>query len=198
MRALLKGVIGLSKFMVCSLGERSRPWYPNQRTSVLVGLMTLSLCLVYVVEGSANENAAENNSELAANWQLVGPSDNKIDYYEHSGTEPSVILFWATWCPYCKKLMPELETLRAELAGSGVRFYALNIWEDGDPVKFSQSNGYGFELLLNADKVAERYGIKGTPGLIVASGDKRIVYNRKSGTPPAQVIANIRLALGKI
>ncbi|MCP5091039.1 MAG: redoxin domain-containing protein, partial [Gammaproteobacteria bacterium] len=26
--------------------------------------------------------------------------------------QPVILLFWATWCPYCKALMPHLQSIR--------------------------------------------------------------------------------------
>ena len=85
--------------------------------------------------------------------------------------------------------------MRQEFAASAVDFYALNIWEDADPVAYMQNNGYGFHLLLDADKVALDYGIKGTPGLVVTDKAKRIIYLRKSGVSATQVAQDLRSIL---
>src|SRR3546814_9228256 len=31
-----------------------------------------------------------------------------------SAGRPTVVLFWATWCPYCKALMPHLQSMLDE------------------------------------------------------------------------------------
>ena len=143
-----------------------------------------------------NTGSAENEVELLADWTLFGVDGAPVNFYEDSANRPAVLLFWATWCPYCRHLMPHLEKLRQEFAPA-VRFYALNIWEDGDPVAHLADNGYGFHLLLEADAVAKGYGITGTPGLIVVDGNRGVIYMRKSGTSPGQVETDLRAALAK-
>ena len=141
---------------------------------------------------------AATAQQMVPDWTLNSATGEPLNFYTHSAGRPAVLLFWATWCPYCHKLMPELETVRGEFADAGVVFYALNIWEDGDPLEHMREHGYGFELLLDADPVAENYGVKGTPSLLVVDAARRVVYVRKSGTTPAQVASDLRAILGQV
>ncbi len=141
---------------------------------------------------------AATAQQTVPDWTLETATGEPLNFYSHSADRPAVLLFWATWCPYCRKLMPELEAVRREFADADVVFYALNIWEDGDPVGYLREHGYGFDLLLNADPVAANYGVKGTPGLIVVDAARRVVYVRKSGTTPAQLASDLRAVLGQI
>ncbi|MEJ2095275.1 MAG: redoxin domain-containing protein, partial [Gammaproteobacteria bacterium] len=43
--------------------------------------------------------------ETAPGWQLQDQEGNTIDYHNDSEGKVSVVLFWATWCPYCATLM---------------------------------------------------------------------------------------------
>ena len=132
---------------------------------------------------------------LAPNWTLSDASGSTVEFHHESAGRPAVLLFWATWCPYCRALMPHLEKVRQDYATEGVDFYALNIWEDSDPVSYFSEHNYGFRLLLNGGSVATDYGIKGTPGLIVVDQAKKIVYTRNSGTSPEQVEMDLRRVL---
>ena len=93
---------------------------------------------------------------------------------EHDGVD--IYLFWASWCPYCKALMPHLQSIRDEY-GEDVRIYALNIRDDNDPRVFLDGLGYDFILLPEADDVMEAYGVKGTPGLFLVDGKGNIRFN---------------------
>ncbi len=77
-------------------------------------------------------------------------------------------------------------------------FYALNVWEDGDPQEYFQENGFTFRLLLLADLVAEDYGVKGTPGLFVMDQSHRILYIRQSGEDDVDVKIAVREAIKKV
>jgi len=94
---------------------------------------------------------------------------------EHQGAD--LYFFWATWCPYCKRLIPHLQSIVDEY-GAKVRVYAISIREDGDPVAYVTERGLGFTVLPEGgDPVAERYGVKGTPGLFVVDGEGQIRFD---------------------
>jgi len=87
-----------------------------------------------------------------------------------------VFFFWASWCPYCKALMPHLQSMQIEY-GDDVRIYALNIRDDEDPVAFMQEHGYDFVLLPNADPIMELYGVKPTPAVFLVEQNGTIHFN---------------------
>lgn len=133
--------------------------------------------------------------DRAPDWRLQRPSGETVNFYADAGNGPAVVLFWATWCPYCRALMPHLQDLAERYAGKPVRFYALNVWEDGDPVAHMAERGYTFDLLLEADAVAEAWGVQGTPGLLVVDGERRVRYTRTSGTAAPAAEAAVADAL---
>ncbi len=133
--------------------------------------------------------------DMAPDWILPNTAGDHISFYEDSQGKPAVLLFWATWCPYCREVMPELASLRAELDADAVKFYALNIWEDDDPAAYLERNSLPFDLLLKADMVAKRYGVQGTPGLMVIDANKTVSYIRLKGTSAEDARAAVKAAL---
>ncbi len=133
--------------------------------------------------------------EKAPNWILPNSANQQVSFYKDSADQAAVILFWATWCPYCAELMPELKTLQAELKQADVKFYALNVWEDDDADAYLKKHQYEFSLMLNADMVAKRYGVHGTPGLIVVDKDKVIRYIRAKNTSAEDAANQVKAAL---
>lgn len=133
--------------------------------------------------------------QTAGDWSLSTPSGRTVSFYEDSGDKASVIIFWATWCPVCRKWLPELAKLQASLPEGSANFYALNIAEDGDPVAYFASNGYKFQLLLKAEDVAKEYGMFGTPRVLVVDSDKVVSYALGKGTSIEQLIADLRAIL---
>jgi len=93
---------------------------------------------------------------------------------KHDGAD--VYLFWASWCPYCKALMPHLQGMRAEL-DDAVTIYALNIRDEEMPEMFMLEHEYDFILIPEADSVMELYGVKAVPGLFVVDGQGMIRLN---------------------
>ena len=114
--------------------------------------------------------------QLAPDWTLSTPDGQAINLAEEAEKQTVVLLFWATWCPYCKALMPHLQSIRLE-HGDNVRILAVNISEDADPVAFITNAGYDFVLLPEGDAVAEQYGVKGTPGVFVIDANRAIRFD---------------------
>ncbi len=105
--------------------------------------------------------------------------DGRIFEYPASLSGPTVILFWATWCPYCKALMPHLQSILDEYDGE-VSVLTINFREDGDPAAVLSKYGYQFVLLPEADEVAASWGVKATPGLFLADASGKIVFSRQA------------------
>lgn len=119
---------------------------------------------------------------LAADGRAVRLSE------EARRQDATVLFFWATWCPYCKALMPHLQSIRLEY-GDRVQILAINIKEDGDPAEFIASAGYDFTLLPEGDAVADAYRITGTPGLLLIDRNRVIRFDLRelpSLEPPAK------------
>jgi thiol-disulfide isomerase/thioredoxin len=131
---------------------------------------------------AAGQYAVAADRTIAPDWTLATADGKTVRLSEEAQRQTTVLFFWATWCPYCKALMPHLQSIRLEY-GDNVEILAINIMEDGDPLDFIQSAGYDFTLLLNGDEVAEAYGIRGTPGVIVVDSD-RIVHFDLRQLPP--------------
>ena len=62
-------------------------------------------------------------------WQApafeIDEPDGSLFKYPASLEGPTIILFWATWCPYCKALMPHLQS---KLDWRTQRFANVLIW----------------------------------------------------------------------
>lgn len=90
--------------------------------------------------------------------------------------QPTVLLFWATWCPYCKGLMPHLQSLLDEYGSEGIRVIAVSTFEEDDatPAAYLAKQGYQFQVVETGEAIADRYGVKAVPGLfLVNQGEVR-------------------------
>lgn len=130
--------------------------------------------------------------DIAPDWEVARPGGERVSFHADSGGSVSVVLFWATWCPFCRTLMPHLQKLADEFVGKQVRFYALNVWEDADAAAHMRKHGFTFELLLAAEAAAQAWGVKGTPGLFVIGTDRRVRYLRRSGEDDLDVEIAVR------
>ena len=91
--------------------------------------------------------------------------------------KPAVLSFFATWCVPCRAEMPELDTLSQSY--KDVNFYLVDVSgltqgkskmkEDPEKVKIMvKSLGVTLQVLMDKyGKVAEKYGVKSLPRLVV-------------------------------
>lgn len=112
------------------------------------------------------------------NWTLHTPGGEAVELAQVAREKPQIVLFWATWCPYCKALMPHLQSIRLEY-GDAISVLAVSINETGNAAKFLDKAGYDFTLLRDGDAVAELYGIFGTPGVLIIDSERKIRFDRR-------------------
>ena len=136
-----------------------------------------------------------NINDQAPDWSLLTPDGNTINYHEDSEGKVSMVLFWASGCPYCRTLMPHLEIIYRKYRSKGLKFYAINAYEDADPVKHFTDQKFTSTLLLDGDEVAGVWGVKGTPGLFVIGKDKKVIYKRPNGVNDVLVKQNVDLKI---
>jgi thiol-disulfide isomerase/thioredoxin len=92
---------------------------------------------------------------------------------------PAIVLFWASWCPYCRALMPHLQSIVDEYDGR-IEVLALNFRDDEDPAEYLGERGFDFRLFPNSEAVAELWGVKGTPGLFLVDQNGLAVFSNFS------------------
>jgi len=133
-----------------------------------------SLALLVVIVGSPV--AAQAADRPAPDWVLADAAGTEVRLSAEIREKPQIILFWATWCPFCRALMPHIESVLMEY-GDAIGVLAVNIMEDGDPAEYLAKSGYDFRLLPAGEKVADLYGVKGTPGLFLVDTAGRIRFD---------------------
>ncbi|MGK0298743.1 MAG: cytochrome c biogenesis protein CcmG/thiol:disulfide interchange protein DsbE [Gammaproteobacteria bacterium] len=157
-------------------------------------LIKLSL-LIFSLSIFSSPGYAIDIGDTAPNWVLENGSGDQIDFYQASEGKISVLIYWATWCPYCASLMPHLQQVADEYQGEQVNFYAMNIIENADPVQHLKDKGHTFELTLKADVTMDGYGVRGTPSVFVVDGNHKVIFRRIPDTPDADVKTAVRDAI---
>ncbi|WP_439106113.1 TlpA family protein disulfide reductase [Congregibacter sp.] len=136
----------------------------------------------------SSQSLAVTQGDVAPPWTgtdlITGDS---VAFPEVLGGKPAVILFWATWCPYCKAFMPRAAEIQAEYAEAGVQIIGLNHKERGygDAAAYAKSLGFPLVAVADADAIGDAWSIDFIPGLLVVDGEGNVVYRRRSTDLPA-------------
>ena len=136
--------------------------------------------------------AAAAAAPTAPAFELRDELGNVVRFQPERQQRPALILFWATWCTHCKALMPEVQVIREQFSADELDIYAINVWEDGDPIAYMEAEGLTYPLLLNGGAVAREYGLQGPPGLVLTGEGGTILYVRPDGAANEEMV---RLAL---
>ncbi len=115
-------------------------------------------------------------------FALARASGKTWQLSEHPG-QPKIVLFWATWCPYCRRLMPGIVRLHDDFSARGLQVVGVNIRDDGDINAYAKRMNIRFDLLLQGDDLARRTGVPGTPTLFVLDQDDRVVWRSSESDP---------------
>ena len=83
-----------------------------------------------------------------------------------------LVNFWATWCPPCRKEMPDLEKLHKEFESKGLVILAISDEEAAKVAPFISQGKYTYTVLLDPGrKVTDEFFVEGIP--------KSFVYDRE-------------------
>lgn len=122
-----------------------------------------------------------NAEKMAPAWQLKTQADKIIGSAQYQG-QPIILHFWATWCPYCKRLQPKLVELEKKYQAQGVQIVAISIMEDeGEkPQDEITGRGYHFITAIKGEEVAKSYGVRGTPTTFFINRQGKIIFKTSS------------------
>lgn len=101
-----------------------------------------------------------------------------------------VVVFWATWCPYCERLLPGIQKLADFYEGEKLKVLAVDIWDEGDTTAYTKLHGLRLEVLLDGDEVAAQWGVMGTPTTFVLDAAGRVLLRTSSSDPDDPRIAD--------
>jgi thiol-disulfide isomerase/thioredoxin/outer membrane lipoprotein-sorting protein len=106
-----------------------------------------------------------------------------------------LIDFWATWCPPCRKGLPETQAFAKKYGKRGLAVLAISD-EDAKTVSpFIKSNHYTFPTYLDADsKMSTRYKIEAIPTVVILDKTGHLVAYMVGLQDPADIKAKLKKA----
>jgi thiol-disulfide isomerase/thioredoxin len=119
-------------------------------------VLSILLSLIYVVYNRfIRPKTGSDEGDYVPNQEFEDPN------YD-SEKEAEVILFWAGWCPHCKKAMPVWKDAKAQLDGRTINGFKIHL-TDVDCTD---------EKDINVKNQLKKYDIEGFPTLKMVVGDQ--------------------------
>jgi peroxiredoxin len=82
-----------------------------------------------------------------------------------------LVNFWATWCPPCRKEMPDMEALQKDFGAKGLVVLAISDETEEKVAPFVKQQNFSYPILLDPGrKVGQLFAVNGIP--------KTFIYDR--------------------
>ncbi len=100
----------------------------------------------------------------AADFALKGIDGSDVTLSSLRG-KGVVLVFWATWCEYCRQVLPHLAEVYEEARDDGIEMLAINQQEEPERVvAYTAEHDLPYPVLMDRDgEVAGRYRVRGLP-----------------------------------
>lgn len=135
---------------------------------------------------SANAMAVGAGDEAPV-WTGINENGAEVSFPEMLDGKPTIMVFWATWCPYCKAFMPFLEQIQKDYGGGKINVLLVNHKErgEGDPIAYTKALTFPVTSIMAGDAIGDAYAIDFIPGLLIIDPDGTVAWRRKSTDLPA-------------
>jgi thiol-disulfide isomerase/thioredoxin len=145
------------------------------------------LILLTILFFTATLTQAAEQEKKSLTWTGTDFSGNEVSFPAVIDGKPTVMIFFATWCPYCKAFMPYLGQIQEAFGKDKINILAINAKERnaGDPAAYIEMLGFPVIGVAEGDGIAEKYSVKYIPGLMIVDGDGNIAWKRASTDLPA-------------
>lgn len=133
----------------------------------------------------AHAEESDTSLQIAPQWTLYTEDNIAVSSQDFAG-QPLIIHFWATWCPYCKKLQPGLDRLYKKYHGKGLQLIAISYWEDdgAKPQASLEQRGHSFRTVVKGDHVARTlFEVEGTPTTVFINKSGQIIAKTRISNP---------------
>lgn len=136
----------------------------------------------------------EDRERNAVNFTLTDLNGKSWTLQDLKG-KVVLLNFWATWCPPCRKEMPDLESIYKQFEAQGLVILGVSD-DDADKVReFIQKQGTSYPILLDpGSKVNHLLHIEGIPKTFVYDREGRIVAQSIDMRTKGQFLGMLKVA----
>jgi len=145
-------------------------------------------------DGGAAAGGEKSNAPGIVLQALDGSAMALSDF----GGQIVIVNFWASWCPPCRREMPDLDELDKELKESGDAVLITVNLVDGrretvdSARQYIEENGFGFTVLIDEQGVlASEYSVSAIPHTIILDRNGDVASTIIGATTKATILERV-------
>lgn len=140
-------------------------------------------------EAAMGELISGGDNQVAPDFALKDVNGNTVHLSDYRG-KVVVLNFWATWCPPCRKEIPDFMDLQKTYGDQGVQFLGVSLDEGGLPTvqNFLKSNPITYPILIGEKAMVAKYGEMNAIPVTYFIDRKGVIRNHYVAMRPKQVI----------
>jgi cytochrome c biogenesis protein CcmG/thiol:disulfide interchange protein DsbE len=151
-------------------------WFWFVLASAVVGITAASIFPTDTPPSSSAWVEPETPRE-APNFTLDRLNGDTFALEEYRG-QVVVLNFWATWCPPCRKEIPDFVRMQRDLGDEGLQFVGVALERSAGPDEvraFAEKMNINYPIGLGTGSIAQKYGgVRGLPMTFVIGPDGAI------------------------
>ena len=172
----------------------------KHRSYLYTGLFVVAAILFFIVN---NTNGEPEEGPYPPSYKTVNSADI-INLSDYRG-KVVILDFWATWCPPCRKGIPDLIELKNDYKNSEVEVIGISLDSftrggatKNDVIPFIKDYGINYPIVIGDQEVAQQYGgINSIPTSFVIDKEGYIVSYYQGLIEKSQYQNDIKKALAK-
>jgi peroxiredoxin len=123
---------------------------------------------------------AVSSGDKAPDFQLQTLKGEEVALDDYLDQQPLLLVFWTTWCPYCEKEIPEIESLNSEYGSNGLAVLGVNTsWNDSRAraVSFVEKHQPNYPMAYDeGGEVSKQFSIRGVPTLVLIDREGKVQH----------------------
>lgn len=160
----------------------------KQRSWIYSGFFIGLILLLFVINNSGSEPeqgpyppnyvpATQSKSAFAPDFTLASTDGKTLKLSSLKG-KVIILDFWATWCPPCRKGIPDLVDIKKQYGSKGVEIIGISVDQEtkDEVVPFMKEYGINYPIVYGNMNVYQQYGgIRAIPTSFIIDKEGKIV-----------------------
>lgn len=172
---------------------------PKHRGYLYTGMFFAAVIFFFIVN---NTNGGPGEGPYPPNYNV--DKSNFVNLSDYRG-KVVIVDFWATWCPPCRKGIPDLIDIKKQFKNKDVEIIGISLDSftrggdtKNDVVPFIKEYGINYPVLVGDINVAQQYGgVNSIPTSFVIDKEGYIVAYYQGLMPKQQYVDDLNKALAK-